>query len=503
VFFQELVDEYFVDMRESLTSPLVLESRLKGEVGDIPKDVVDTVDAKALGRYFAEQTDNNCILRIPSAQNDALLLRPPNLRPALSLAMARLRNQLTSPNVLEIVAKLLDSSLLSVKQHVAGKDPSFWLRFTKTVRHHVRDITAHRDIRLDASFFHLVNLLYAVIQGQLEHAAAAKREREELEADCEAVARGIKDSPDGFVDQLQLNRILDSLKEKYDTKFENFREQFFERYVKTGARNSLPKITILDKRYIHRDNLFPMFAERFREISADLFHRFVTEMEHQLKTNNRNKSSVFYSLENFDDAIREAVSDMDWFLGAILKRPAVLAEAIIWHAKQNKLANDVSGIKQRLAVYFDPETLTPLPPHDWFNLHMFNIFESAFERLHTLRRIWIRITGKYDSFRSRYIGEDSIGSQVAPATAIESAKTVGTSDRSTAGQAGKNGRMQSGTDGTNGSRAHVGRGGAASGGTAARKRSKPTTKAKQRSYNKRQRDSAWEQFGESVKKKRK
>ena len=102
----------------------------------------------------------------------------------------------------------------------------------------------------------------------------------------------------------------------------------------------------------------------------------------------------------------------DPFLRALNRKPGILAEGLILHAKQHKLVKDVDELKARLALYFDPDTLQPLPIDRWFNLRMADIFAEAFERLHILRRIWIRLSGKYDAMRSRFIGAgaaDAIG----------------------------------------------------------------------------------------------
>ncbi|MFW5643588.1 MAG: hypothetical protein ACOCYQ_06125, partial [Alkalispirochaeta sp.] len=127
--------------------------------------------------------------------------------------------------------------------------------------------------------------------------------------------------------------------------------------------------------------------------------------------------------------------------------------------------------------------------------------------------IWIRLTGKYESFRNRYVGQSAIRRQERESTAsyTDSRERV---DR---------GRLrEGGSERRGGTEAMRGRDRASStgsrdrgrGGTVRRSASTPggrsgagahsgsaSDAAVKRAYTKKQVDSAWEQFGSSIKKK--
>ena len=186
---------------------------------------------------------------------------------------------------------------------------------------------------------------------------------------------------------------------------------------------------------------------------------------------------------------------------------------MILHAKQNKLVKDVNELKQRLSVYFDPETMKPLPLYDWFNLRLLEIFEIAFERLPILRRIWIRLTGKYESFRSRYVGQSAIRRQER-ATSGTSTATASGGSAEDEGISGKSFPNQDRGDHGDQRRTAAGAtphepphatnavhtDGHASASTSKKPVLSAEAEAKKRAYSKKQVDSAWEEFGSSIKK---
>jgi len=489
-FYVELVDEYFVDLRESILNPLPLQSTIYEEVGNIPKEFIESVDVERLADYVDAPDETRKIIRVPGHRGEGILITSTNLRAAVTIAILKMRYYLSNTSLLGFLAKTIDTSLLDLKKRIAGKEPRFWLDLTRTVGRSYGDISAARTLAVDDAFFHSAALLQIIIEAQIEGATKKKKEKEERELDLQAVAMAIKESPEILVEQIDLSRIIEGQREKYGDGFEGFREEFYERYVKARDGNALPQIVLLEKNYIHRDNIFPSFLSSFKELERSMSAYFTDLMEQQLKSNQRNK--VFYSIENFDQAIREVVGRTDPLVYALMQKPAVLAEALIHDARRRNLTKNVTDLKQRLSIYFDPSDMKPLPPHEWFDLQIMQIFETAFNRLHILRRIWIRITGKYESFKTKYVGRPVSSAGVRTSPPISGATDSG--------------GEQSGTATAHRSRSP----GAGSVRSAPARRSrtktpptaKPTVKptpAIPKEYSKRQVDSAWESFGKTLK----
>ena len=173
---------------------------------------------------------------------------------------------------------------------------------------------------------------------------------------------------------------------------------------------------------------------------------------------------------------------------------------------------DVDEIKQRIALYFDTQTMKPLRPNVWFNIQMVDLFDEAFEKLPVLKRIWIRLTGKYEAFRSSYLGRS-----VTTGTG-KAAGSRGERDNAGNGSANGNGdrtrtprsdaSRAGGTGAADGRSARTPRTAGNGGGSGASSRKSgstaraaaPAPVRRPPAYNKRQQDSAWDTFQKTIKK---
>jgi hypothetical protein len=504
-FFLELADELFTDMLESITNPLPLLSSVRERIGEFPPDVLQPVPPEDLSLYFSGRSTAERPLAVATVDGDALLVSQPKLRPFVTVAILKMRYYLANTTLLGLFAKYQDTSLLSLKQQCAGKEPGFWLALTKTVFEKRRDLESQRSMSLDGDFFHAAALLKNLIESQISESQQKKQEEESRKLDLDAIAMAIKESPEEWLEQSAVSDLLDAQREKYADSFEKFREEFYERFVQSRGKNSLPKVVLLNKRYIHRDNVFPTFLNHFRELENDLAVYFALLMEDQLKSGSSRRDPTFVSLDNFNAAIAAQVEARSPYVAALIAKPSVLAEGIILYTKQHKLAKDIGDLKQRLAVYFDPETMQPLPLNEWFDLRPLDLFEKAFEKLPILRRIWIRITGKYESFRGRYLGQSTSlrqdrGSGTVAGRGGETTRTTRQDPRRGTTHPADSRRRGSSSGGSRG-----GRGGASS---AAGRRSSSgsaasantASAATKRAYSKKQVDSAWDEFGSTIKK---
>jgi hypothetical protein len=497
-FVSEYLDELFNDLLESIGSPLPLLSTVTENLPGFPVQELTYVSSDRLAQEYTTPDEPDMPLAVETIDGDRILVTRGKLRPCVTVSMLKLRYYLGSASLLEMLARFMDTSLIALKQKIGDKDPQLWLGVTQKIIDKRKEIDALRNVRVDNNFFHAAWLLKRLLESQMTEAEEKKREAENRRVDLDAIALAVKEAPQGWMEQDQLTRTIDGLQEKYEKSIDSFREEFYDKYVHSQGRNSLPKIVLLDGRYIHRDRVFPLFLAHFREAESELKPYFTALMESQLRRGSPGDDTTFVDLENFDNAILEYVRKQSPLLASMIEKPAVLAEGMILHAKQNKLVKDVTELKQRLAVYFDPETMKPLPLHEWFNLRMLELFETAFERLPIWRRIWIRITGRYESFRGRYVSQSTIRRQErqydsVPRNRDERKQLSRREDSSGRGRTGASGRGKPSYR-----RERAGTGRARGTGTSA---AASAQEQKKRGYSKKQVDSAWEQFGSSIRKK--
>ncbi|SIP97779.1 hypothetical protein SAMN05920897_10265 [Alkalispirochaeta americana] len=497
-FYCELADEYFTDMLESIVNPLPLISIIEKAQGTIPPASILLVEADQLAAVISGKgphTEKTGILEeqplaVQSFDNDRLLITRKNLRSFGNMAILKLRYYLTNTTLLGLMAKLQDTSLILLKKSCSGKDGAFWLALTKTIMAHKNDIDSLRNVGIEKTFYHAAWLLKNLIESQIAEAEERKRRQEEENLDLEAIAHAVKETPEKLLPQASLTAMLESQREKYDSEIGRFKEKFFERYVTPEPSRKLPAVLQLDDNFIHRDNLYPLFLEHFRIAEMELPAYFVHLMEHSLRTGNRNQDPTFFTLESFEQALQEQIRSYSTFLPELIGKPVLLAEGIIHHTKLTRQTITPAELRQQLSLYFDTETLRPLPLREWFGLRLVDIFDRAFARLPVWHRLWLRMSGKYESFRGRFLKQTEHTKPLRSFRDTPHHQERSRHDRDQEHLSGKGstpGRGESSSRSTSPQGRTRGQKGSAA------------TKS-QRAYNRKQVESAWKEFGSTLKK---
>lgn len=499
-FYFEALQEAFVNLNDSIVNPLPLASRLTEQGLEVPEGYVTTVDNEALAGCFKEKREEERkILGLNSLNGAVLLLPNNNLRTFINIAILKIRYYMSNTSLLESMAKYQDTSLMAIKQNLGGKEPSFWLNLTSTIVDKRKELQSSRNVSIDKDFYHAAYLLRRLVTAQIEEAKERKQQQKERELDLETVAMTIKRSETPLLDQGEVNEIIDRSAEKYGDDRDSFREEFYERYVHAKGKRSLPKVVMVDSMYIHRDNFYPVFLERFQVVGSELRRHYKEKMETELKAGGAGGNPVFFSHENFENDIRDEVERRDSFVSAVLSKPAVLAEAVILNAKQRKQVKSLDDLKKQLSIYFNPESMKLLDLPTVFNLSLGEIYDDAFEKLHILRRIWVRLTGKYNAVRDKYVSRSVLRSTAnRPGGTGVSVKEYSLRDRSEGPVDPGSGRKRESRSGGAGGESRkpqiqqVSR---------RRRTGQKQGETVKRPYSKKQQDSAWEAFGDTIKKK--
>mgnify|MGYP006280715753 CR=1 FL=1 len=496
-FFFEAVQEIYVELTESIGNPLPFRSRLEERGLSVPEAFLRVLDNEALIRVFQEKEQKEpYIASLVSLNNYQLILPSTHLRAFINIAMLKIRYYMNNTSVLESVARYQDTSLMSVKQGLSGKEPQFWLTLASTVVDKRKELQASRNVSVGKDFYHAAYLLRRLVTAQMEEAKTRKKQQKEREIDLETAAMSVKEADTPLLDQTEMNGIIDRFKEKYGSDLETFREEFYERYVHAKGKRSLPKVVMVDSFYIHRDNFYPVFLERFQVLSSELRHHYKEKMLEELRRGSSD-STVFYSHENFENDIRDQIAGRDSFVASVLSKPAILAEAVILYAKQRKQVKSMDDLKEQLALYFNPESMKLLDLPTIFNLSLGEIYDEAFEELHILRRIWIRLTGKYNAVRDKYVSRSVVRS-TARKRSESLPKGISLGEEQEVAEPRGLPRRERGEAPRSGSerrRPEIYK-------PQRRSRSEQVeTQKVKKPYSKKQRDSAWEAFGQTIKKK--
>ncbi len=503
-YWSAVVDEHYTNMLESILAPLPLESRFREEFGGIPEKHVTRPSVKEIVAHITPEDAEPSIIAVPVTKKENVLILSHRLRNFTSLAIVKLRYYLSSANLLGELAKIQDTSLMAIKNGSAGNDPHFWLSLTKAVRENARTLQGAKISGVDKNFFYLSAIVYVLVGSQMEEAQERKKLEEEKKTDMEALASSVLQAPQYFVPRTQLEDQLDRLRNHYGDKFDAFKQEFHSNYLVEGAKRKLPVIVAIRERYIHRDNLYPAFMGEFPPLQEQIQQVLIQRMRDSLFSFIGGQDTSFISTDALNTTIKSEVEDRSLLVAELIEHPALLAEAMIHHLKKNKQVKTSDDLRQQLSNYFDAVTMRALPLHRWFSVDLKGLFTQAFRGLPLFKRIWIRITGKYDSYletftgRSSSSGESSSGGSSARRAATSSTASSKKQKKSSAGskksQVSKKATSSAGKSARRSPTA-----------TSSSGRSTGTATAdggkEKRAYNPKQVENAWEQFGSSIQKK--
>lgn len=498
-FYFEALQEAYVDITESIVNPLPLRSELQERGLSIPDSFVRTLENEMLVKLFKEKEQKErFIAGLTSLNHQELLVPSSHIRAFINVAMLKIRYFMNSSSLLELIGRYQDTSLMAIKQNLTGKEPQFWLSLSLTIVDNRKEIQASRNVSVEKDFFHAGYLLRRLITAQMEEAKARKRQEKEREIDLETVAMSIKEAESPLLDRNEVDAIINRLSDKYGEEIESLRQEFYEGYVQSKGKRSLPKVVVIDSFYIHRDNLYPVFIERFEVLARELRHYYKDKMLNELRRSAESGSAVFYSHENFENDIQDQIEGRDSFVASLLAKPGLLAEAMILNAKQKKQVKSMDDLKEQLSLFFNPESMKLLDLPTVFNLSLGEIYDDAFEELHILRRIWIRLTGKYNAVRDKYVSRSVVRS-TARKTRPSASKSFSLYDEGPTVADPR--RAQRPTERDSYSRRKRDRRDPEVYRPQGPKKGEVETQKVKRPYTKKQQDTAWEAFQDSLKKK--
>lgn len=399
-FYYHLVeDEIEISMLSSV-HPMVTTATMQDQGVQIPETFLDVLTPRNISRDFFKKCKNDgSIFKIPTSGDEYFIATSDSLQPLISMCIKRIREALKNSTVMSYVAKLQSTALMELKKDMSSNSPGFWRKLTVSIIDAKEEILS-KSRTVNNDFFSACELIRFFSENELK--AQEKKRAEDLEMfdEMKTIAHSICHEDSFFLDQSELNLKLTKSIEKWP----DFKEKFYENFVKAKKKTQLPHIVYIGQKYIHRDNIYSYFVTNLAQFTADLQIEYQKLMELLIRTNNKGNVSVFFSNENFRNSIREKISNWDPMMITFLDRPAVISEAVIHIAKKKMKINDVNRIKAMLENYFEPGRLKFKPLEVLFNLNVLDIFQYAFLKIPIWKQLYIRILGRYDSYRRTFTG---------------------------------------------------------------------------------------------------
>ena len=456
--------------------PLPLESGLSAKGLRIPPECMRNVSDDDFSRIFSDQTGEDFLLyRVPLAEGEALFIPTGEGVRFINACLARLREYFSNTNLLAEMARIKETSLADMKRRVDSKDPIFWLDLGKSILTLKNDPLFQKKVQTDANMFRFADVLSRFIEKHLSELQKRKIENEERERDLEALNLQIEKEKGGLVTQERFTELFGTIKEKYGTESDAVRKEFFEKYLEVKEKTRIPVIVQIAKQYIHRNNFYDYFIGSLFACREILYEQYFKEMEYLIKTNNRDKKTVFFSRENFETDIIDRLKEDDPFLSEVIQKPRLLAEIVIHTLKEKRRVKNMNDIKEELEKYFKPDSMEYKSLPLIFGLSVLDIFQRAFSHLPFWRQIWLKITGKYKSYQNQYFGLGGRPASMSGKGANRSGKQGAGESQGPAAQ--QDSRSQDGTQ----------------------PRRRRPIEIKKKAYTKKQQESAWQEFSKTLK----
>ncbi len=462
--------------------PLPLEAALEEKGLSVPPVFYENLSADDFSRIFTEQpSEDFSLYRVVLATGDAVFLPSGGGTRFINACLTKMREYFANTNLLAEAARIKETSLAEMKKRIESKDPIFWLDLSRSVLGLRSDPLFLKKVQVDAGLFLYSDILSRFIENHLAELRRRKIEQEEREKDLEALAMQIENEKERLIGQERFNELLGTVQEKYGKEHaEEIRKEFLGKYLETGEKTKLPAIVSLKGKYIHRNNFYDFFIGSLFGAREVLGEEYLKEMEHLLKTNNRERKTIFYSRENFETDIIDRLRNVDPFLSEVFGKPRLLAEAVIHTVKEKRKNKNLNDLKEELEKYFKPDSMEFKSLPLIFGLAVIDIFNRSFTRLPFWRQIWLKITGKYKSYQNQYFGLGGRPAATGKIMASGNPARPGASSETVKADFHEP-RIVRSRD--------------------LRKKREPSVKNK--AYSKKQQESAWEEFSKSLKPKKK
>ncbi|MCG8453558.1 MAG: hypothetical protein MI717_10305 [Spirochaetales bacterium] len=323
----------------------------------------------------------------------ALIVTPATMEDLLGQSRNKLKDQLSDNLMQSVLSRLLGIMSSEMLRFLGQKDEEFWQRFSTAVLDHKEDLLAKRP-GLTPEVFVAAKVVQAYSRNELEAAEDKKADdalkRETLQGILGQIAKkeGYLMRPSEYDEQFA----------PYQDKWPDLKEMFAAQCLVSTGRSALPIVANIGGDYIHRNHIFPLFKTKLREAGVEMRAFYLDMIERMLRTNNRDRITIFTSRSAFNADIRDRISEEFPVLGELFRQPRLVSEAIIHYATKVLKISDMERVKTQLETFFEPGTIRFKERDKLLHLPIRAMFQEAYSRLSWFRRFLLRAMGRYESY---------------------------------------------------------------------------------------------------------
>ena len=392
-FFYWLVENYWQACRVSdrKSFPTLAEfKKLKG----FPSNVLQPLSLSELsGAFIQSHQDEVALYALPDLEGKTLIVTPAVLPLMVEVSRYKIRASLANSPMQPVLARILGTVVSSLRKSLEKEDDLFWNRISEALIRSKEDLLAKRA-NVNPEIFIAAKILKTFTRNQINE---FEKKREE-EAEKRELIQGILLQLSKKDDFLMSSREFDKQFEPYKEAWPDLKAMFMAHFMKPGGRTVLPVVLNIGEDYLYRDHLYPLFKSLHKTAAIELKEFYLNMIERILRTNNKDKFTAFTGIQRFRDDIRDRLAAEFQILSDMLSRPRIVSEGIIHYSTKVLKISDMDRVKKLLERYFESGTIRFKNPDVLFDLNPELMFEEAFHRLGWMRRIILRLFGRYESY---------------------------------------------------------------------------------------------------------
>ncbi len=359
-----------------------------------PLDVLQPLSLTELsGSFIQSHLDEVIMYALPDLDGKTLIATPAVLQIMIEVSRFKIRANLANSPVQPVLAKILGTVVSSLRKSLEKDDNLFWNKVSEALIGRREDLLAKRA-NINPEIFIAAKILRTFTRNELNEA----EQQREQEAEKKEIIQGILLQLSRKNDFLMSSREFDEQFEPYKDNWPDLKAMFFTHYMKPTGRTGLPRVINVGEDYLYRDYLYPLFKSLHKIAELELKEFYLNMIERILRTNNKDKFTAFTGMERFRSDIREHLSAEFQVLSDLLSKPRIISEGIIHYTTKVVKIPDMDRVKKLLEQYFESGTIRFKNPEILFNLNPEAMFAESFRRLSWLRRMILRLFGRYESY---------------------------------------------------------------------------------------------------------
>jgi hypothetical protein len=478
-FYYYLENEYYYSLY-SEDKFFITSKFLENQEVHIPGSYVESLSLNDIGEgLVADNKDNVRIFLIKSENYDPIYATPATIAHLIHLSREKVKQLLKSSQLLTFISKTMGLMESEILKNIKDRDHSFWNKLCRTLMENKEDVAEKRR-HIAPDYYPALSFVYAYTRNGLEEAERIRLDKQSQKDELISICQAIELGDEKFITQQELNDYLSH----GISKWPDFKDTFYDQCVKVKNKTSLPLIVNVGNGYIHRDHIYLTFRVELREAAIELKQHYLSLMDELLTSRRREGVNAFSSTDSFVHSIHENIKERFPLLSMLLDKPKILSESIIHWSKKRSNNPSADQVRVILAKFFEEDsTLKFIRIDKMLELYQVELFKQAFDRLSLLRKIILRLFGRYDTMLESFNGLSQSGNRKN--TRTNGVKTAYSSSRSN--ESYKN---MSASDKPEG------------GVIRSKRKYRPDTKVKNKRYSNREQNNAWNDFQSALQKKK-